>query len=165
MGEKVISDLVVSATANIVSAYISVNSVSTDALVGLIASVQASLKTVLAGEEPAAPTLPKAAVPVKSSVKPDFIICLEDGKRFKSLKRHLMVHYGLTPEEYRAKWNLPPSYPMVAPNYAVVRSKLAKSIGLGRKAEPMERPVAKRAAQDNSKRSAPRQAAKRARSK
>ncbi|MGO4838799.1 MucR family transcriptional regulator, partial [Rhizobiaceae sp. 2RAB30] len=145
--------------ANIVSAYISVNSVPADALVGLITSVHASLKTVVASEETAVAAPPKPVVSVKSSVKPDFIICLEDGKRFKSLKRHLMVHYGLTPEEYRAKWNLPPSYPMVAPNYAVVRSRLAKSIGLGRKPEPAERRPAKAAAQSEPKRSAPRQKA------
>lgn len=136
--------LIVNATASIVSAYIAVNSVPVDALVGLITSVHASLRTVMGREETTVPVQPKPAVPVMSSVKPDFIICLEDGKRFKSLKRHLMVHYGLTPEQYRAKWDLPPTYPMVAPNYAVVRSTLAKSIGLGRRADPTEQtPVVK----------------------
>lgn len=76
---------------------------------------------------------PKPAVPVRRSVTPDYIVCLEDGKKLKMLKRHLRANYGMTPEEYRAKWNLPPDYPMVAPNYAKQRSEFAKKIGLGRK--------------------------------
>jgi predicted transcriptional regulator len=149
--ENVGANIIVGATANIVSAYIAVNSVPVDALVGLITSVHASLKKVLAGVEAKAPLLLKPAVSVKASVKPDFIICLEDGKRFKSLKRHLMVHYGLTPEQYRAKWNLAPNYPMVAPNYAVARSKLAKTIGLGRKTETVKRPAQRRTAKGSRK--------------
>ena len=79
----------------------------------------------------------KPAVPIKKSVTPDYIVCLEDGKQFKSLKRHLSTHHGLTPDEYRAKWGLPADYPLVAPNYAAARSALAKSMGLGRKPKPV----------------------------
>jgi len=118
-------------TADIVSAYVSNNSVPTAELPSLINSVHEALKrTGVRSSEPVAEA-PVPAVPVKKSVTPDFIICLEDGKKFKSLKRHLRTTYDLTPEQYRAKWGLPSDYPMVAPNYAKARSDLAKSMGLG----------------------------------
>ena len=117
--------------AEIVSAYISNNSVPTSELPSLIASVHASLAFVSKGEttEPEQPLVP--AVSVKKSIQPDFIVCLEDGKKFKSLKRHLRTAYELTPDQYRSKWSLPHDYPMVAPNYAKARSELAKTMGLG----------------------------------
>lgn len=118
-------------TADIVSAYVSNNTVASTDLPGLINEVYGALqKTATASMEPEPEPL-KPAVPVKKSVMPDYIICLEDGKKFKSLKRHLRTHYNLTPEEYRDKWDLPTDYPMVAPNYAAARSELAKKMGLG----------------------------------
>jgi predicted transcriptional regulator len=120
--------------ADIVSAYVANNNVTPSDLPGLIASVFVSL-TKLGGEPEApaaAPLVP--AISIRKSVTPDAIICLEDGKSFKSLKRHLSSKYGLTPEQYRTKWGLPSDYPMVAPAYAEARSALAKSMGLGRKA-------------------------------
>ncbi|RWE22855.1 MAG: transcriptional regulator [Mesorhizobium sp.] len=119
-------------TADIVSAYVSKNPLPVAGLPDLIALIHASLAGIA---QPSAAEAPKQepAVNPKRSVFPDYIICLEDGKKFKSLKRHLDVHYGLTPDEYRAKWGLKPDYPMVAPNYAAQRSALAKSSGLGRK--------------------------------
>lgn len=119
--------------ADIVSAFVSNNSVPTTDLPALIASTHAAL--VGLGQPVAAVPEERSvpAVPIKKSITPDFLICLEDGRKFRTLKRHL-VKFGLTPEEYRAKWNLPPDYPMVAPNYAEARSQLAKSMGLGRKA-------------------------------
>lgn len=130
-------------TAEIVSAYVSNNPIPANELPNLIASVHASLKSLGGApvdpvEEPKTP-----AVNPKKSVHHDYIICLEDGKKFKSLKRHLSTHYNLTPDEYRTKWNLPRDYPMVAPSYAAARSELAKKTGLGRKsaaeAEPKKR--------------------------
>lgn len=120
-------------TAAIVSAYVSKNAVPVASLPELIESVNSSLSKIGGALEPETPALVPAVNP-KRSVFPDYIICLEDGKKFKSLKRHLSVHYGLTPDEYRAKWGLKSDYPMVAPNYAAQRSALAKSSGLGRKA-------------------------------
>ena len=118
-------------TADIVSAYVSNNTVSAQDLPTLIHEVYgALLKTSGEAAEPEPEPL-KPAVPVKKSVTPDYIICLEDGKKFKSLKRHLRTHYNLSPEEYREKWGLPADYPMVAPNYAAARSELAKRMGLG----------------------------------
>lgn len=120
--------------AQIVKAYVSNNHVPRDDLPSLIAIVFDALKFDTPAETQqveAQPLVP--AVPVKKSITPDYIVCLEDGKQFKSLKRHLMTHYNLTPEAYRQKWNLPADYPMVAANYAAKRSELAKSIGLGRK--------------------------------
>jgi predicted transcriptional regulator len=97
----------------------------------LISQVHAALQRVTSGEaQPSSEPL-KPAVSVKKSINPDFIICLEDGKKFKSLKRHLRTQYGMTPEQYRDKWSLPADYPMVAPNYAAARSQLAKQMGLG----------------------------------
>lgn len=123
-------------TAEIVSAYVSKNPVPATGLPELIASVHMSLSGL---GTPIAPVVePQTpAVNPKKSVTPDFIICLEDGKKFKSLKRHLSTDFGLTPDAYREKWGLPRDYPMTAPNYAAQRSQLAKSIGLGRKAEPV----------------------------
>lgn len=119
-------------TADIVAAYVSKNAVPVASLPELIQSINSSLSKIGGPAEPETPTLTPAVNP-KRSVFPDYIICLEDGKKFKSLKRHLGVHYGLTPDEYRAKWGLKSDYPMVAPNYAAQRSALAKSSGLGKK--------------------------------
>jgi len=120
---------------DIVRSYISNNAVSADRLPELIQSVHQAVKALYAPTAPTvvAPEELKPAVPVKRSIQPDGIICLEDGKKFKSLKRHLATHYQLSPDEYRAKWGLPADYPMVAPEYAAQRSRLAKEIGLGRK--------------------------------
>jgi predicted transcriptional regulator len=118
-------------TAQIVSAHVSNNSVSPDALPSLIQEVYKTLAGV--GKEPISAERPQPAVPVKKSVFPDHIVCLEDGKKLKMLKRHLKTAYNMSPEQYRERWNLPPDYPMVAPNYARHRSSLAKKIGLGTK--------------------------------
>ncbi len=118
-------------TAQIVSAHVSNNSVMPDALPALIQDVYRTLSGV--GKEPVTPDKPQPAVPVKKSVFPDHIVCLEDGKKLKMLKRHLKTAYNMTPEQYRERWGLAPDYPMVAPNYARHRSSLAKKIGLGTK--------------------------------
>ncbi|QFT29451.1 Transcriptional regulatory protein ros [Labrenzia sp. THAF82] len=118
-------------TADIVAAYVSNNTVNTSDLTGLISSVHEALRKNSDGTLDEAPQEP--AVPINKSVHSDYIICLEDGKRFKSLKRHLKAYYGMTPEDYRAKWDLKESYPMVAPNYAALRAELAKKSGLGTK--------------------------------
>ncbi len=121
-------------STEIVCAYVSHNAISPSDLPKVIADVHTALKG-LRGAETAPPAEElRPAVPVRKSVAPDYIICLEDGKKFKSLKRHLRTHYNLTPEEYREKWGLPADYPMVAPNYSETRSRLAKDNGLGRKA-------------------------------
>ena len=121
-------------TANIVSSYLSRNPLGSNQLQDVITSVYSALTLVDNSPVDAAPTTARPIVPVKKSVMPDYIICLEDGKKLKMLKRHLRTSYNLTPDEYRAKWGLPADYPMVAPNYAVQRSDFAKKIGLGRKA-------------------------------
>src|SRR5437762_5196446 len=118
-------------TADIVSAYVSNNSVSAGEIPSLINQVHAALMRVSAGQSDAQPEPLKPAISVKKSITPDHLVCLEDGKKFKSLKRHLRTQYNMTPEAYREKWNLPPDYPMVAPNYAAARSQLAKQMGLG----------------------------------
>ena len=118
-------------TAEIVSAYVSNNSVPAGDLPGLISQVHSALSRVSTGAVEVTSDPLKPAVPVKKSVHPDFIVCLEDGKKFKSLKRHLRTQYEMTPEQYREKWALPADYPMVAPNYAAARSQLAKQMGLG----------------------------------
>ena len=118
-------------TAEIVSAYVSNNSVSAGELPALINQVHAALTRVSSGQGEAPSEPLKPAVSVKRSITPDYIVCLEDGKKFKSLKRHLRTQYNMTPEAYREKWDLPPDYPMVAPNYAAARSQLAKPMGLG----------------------------------
>ncbi len=125
--------VVIDLTATIVGAYVGSNSVPVGELPKLIASVHAALASIRSGgavAEPA-PEPTRPAVSVKKSVTNDYIICLEDGKKFKSLKRHLGTHYNMTPEEYREKWGLPADYPMVAPSYAEARSTLAKKMGLG----------------------------------
>jgi len=133
MAEKASVDVLV-LTAKIVAAHISHNQVTAEALPVLIESVYHSLSTVETPQsEPAATQAP--AVPIKKSVFPDFIICLEDGRKLKTLKRHLRTSYNMTPAAYREKWKLPDNYPMVAPAYASHRSTLAKSIGLGRRQE------------------------------
>lgn len=122
-------------TAEVVSAYVSNNSVPMNELPGLISQVYTALGSTQSDQGSQQPAeKPKPAVPIKKSVTDDYIICLEDGKQFKSLKRHLSSKYDMTPEEYRQRWNLAPDYPMVAPNYAAARSKLAREMGLGRKA-------------------------------
>jgi len=121
----------VTITATIVAAYVSNNSISSTDLPGLIAETHAALSRAAGRSIPAEREETKPKIAVKKSVMPDYIICLEDGKKFKSLKRHLRTHYNLSPEEYREKWSLPPDYPMVAPNYANARSQLAKKMGLG----------------------------------
>ena len=127
------SEMLIELTADVVAAYVSNNPVPAADLPNLIADVHAALGRVGGGTEPPPADKQKPAVNPKRSVHDDYIVCLEDGKKFKSLKRHLMTHYGLTPDQYREKWNLDPSYPMVAPNYAAARSELAKTMGLGRK--------------------------------
>jgi len=131
MSESTTSPNYIELCADIVSAYVSNNSVPTTDLPSLLNSVYAALTKTAQGqqEEPKTELVP--AVPVRKSVTPDAIICLEDGKSFKSLKRHLRTTYDMTPEQYRAKWSLPADYPMVAPNYAKARSDLAKTMGLG----------------------------------
>jgi predicted transcriptional regulator len=118
-------------TAEIVSAYVSNNMVASADIPALINQVHSALLRVSSGETQPSTEPLKPAVPVKRSINPDFIVCLEDGKKFKSLKRHLRTQYGMTPEQYREKWSLPADYPMVAPNYAAARSQLAKQMGLG----------------------------------
>ena len=125
------SDNYIELTADIVSAYVSNNSVQAGDIPSLINQVHSALMRVSTGQSDA-PTEPlKPAVPVKKSITPEYIVCLEDGKKFKSLKRHLRTQYNMTPEQYRDKWDLPTDYPMVAPNYAAARSQLAKQMGLG----------------------------------
>ena len=118
-------------TANIVSAYVSNNTTPASEIPALISQIHAALVRVSAGRVEAPLEPAKPAVSVKKSVTAEYLVCLEDGKRFKSLKRHLRTQYNMTPEQYRDKWGLPPDYPMVAPNYAVARSQLAKKMGLG----------------------------------
>ena len=118
-------------TASIVSAYVGNNPIPAAEIPALINVVHGALLRVSAGRPEAPPEPAKPAVSVKKSITADYLVCLEDGKRFKSLKRHLRTQYNMTPEQYRDKWGLPPDYPMVAPNYAVARSQLAKKMGLG----------------------------------
>jgi predicted transcriptional regulator len=118
-------------TTEIVAAYVGANNVQAHDLPRLIETVYGALQGIAGKTEGVAVETMTPAVPVKKSITADFIICLEDGKKFKSLKRHLRTRYGMTPEEYRLRWNLPPDYPMVAPNYAKARSDLAKRMGLG----------------------------------
>ncbi|XHC09205.1 MucR family transcriptional regulator [Labrenzia sp. ac12] len=120
-------------TADIVSAYVGNNTVATADLPKLIDDVHGALQKTATGSTEPEPEPLKPAVPIKKSVAPDYITCLEDGKKFKSLKRHLRTHYDMTPEEYREKWGLDVDYPMVAPNYAAARSELARKMGLGQK--------------------------------
>ena len=129
MAENALTEL----TADIVSSYVGANNVSPDQIPELIRTTYAALQNVASGASAAAPEPAKLtpAVPVKKSITPEYLISLEDGRKYKSLKRHLRTAYNMSPEEYRAKWNLPKDYPMVAPNYARARSDLAKQMGLG----------------------------------
>jgi predicted transcriptional regulator len=134
MSENSSTQAILGLTAQIVSAHVSNNVVSRDALPELITQVYNTL--ISAGAEPVEPEKLQPAVPIKKSVFPEYIVCLEDGKKLKMLKRHLQTSYSMTPEQYRDKWSLPHDYPMVAPKYAEHRSELAKKIGLGRKPAP-----------------------------
>lgn len=143
------AEFIATLTADIVSAHVSNNSVSTGDLPGLISSVYASLAGLGGAPAAAEPEKLVPAVSIRSSIKPDYIVCLEDGKKLKMLKRHLMTHFGMTPDEYRTKWGLPADYPMVSPNYAETRRALAVKIGLGSKGrgggrKPAKKPAAKR---------------------
>ena len=120
-------------TTEVVAAYVSNNTLATGQLGDVIHAVYNSLRGLDGQVAEVAPEVLKPAVPVRKSITPEYLVCLEDGKKLKMLKRHLRSTYDMSPDEYRAKWNLPPDYPMVAPNYASTRSALAKSIGLGRK--------------------------------
>jgi predicted transcriptional regulator len=147
-------------TADIVAAHVSHNSVAVSDLKPLIENVHTALARLGQGEPEPAP-MPEPAVSIRSSVKHDYIVCLEDGKKLKMLKRHLNTNYNMTPEQYRARWNLPGDYPMVAPAYAATRRELALKIGLGQKAavvpavqpavEPTVKPAAKPAAKPSGK--------------
>jgi len=130
--ETDMNETLITLTSDIVAAHVSNNNVPLEDLPSLITNVYGALAG-LGGVEPVQEEKPEPAVSVRASVKPDYIVCLEDGKKLKMLKRHLMTHYNMTPEEYRQRWNLPADYPMVAPNYAEKRRELAKKIGLGRK--------------------------------
>jgi predicted transcriptional regulator len=118
--------------SEIVAAYVSNNPVPISELPGMIKSVHSMLGGLASGGNSESPTVQKPAVPIKKSITPEYVVCLEDGKKLKMLKRYLRSNYKLSPEQYRAKWGLPPDYPMVAPNYAAQRSEFAKKIGLGR---------------------------------
>lgn len=131
MAEQTANPDVLGLTAQIVSAHVSNNTVTADGLTALIQDVYKTLAGI--GKEPVQADKLQPAVPVKKSVFPDHIVCLEDGKKLKMLKRHLKTAYNMTPEQYRERWGLAPDYPMVAPNYAKHRSSLAKKIGLGTK--------------------------------
>lgn len=125
-------DTLLTLTADIVAAHVSNNSVAVNDLPNLIQNVHTALSGIV-GNGAAPEPKPEPKVSIRSSVKPDYIVCLEDGKRLKMLKRHLMTHYNMSPDQYRQKWGLSADYPMVAPNYAEQRRALAKSIGLGTK--------------------------------
>lgn len=125
-------DTLLALTADIVAAHVSNNSVAVNDLPNLIQNVHSAL-AVISSSASAPEERPEPKVSIRSSVKPDYIVCLEDGKKLKMLKRHLMTHYNMTPDQYRQRWGLSADYPMVAPNYAEQRRKLAKSIGLGTK--------------------------------
>ena len=126
-----VAELLITLTADIVAAHVSNNSVAVSDVSTLIGNVHSALSG-LSGGSAAPAAAPEPAVPIRLSVKREYIVCLDDGKKLKMLKRHLMTHYGMTPDDYRAKWGLPADYPMVAPAYAEQRRVLAKAIGLGR---------------------------------
>ena len=144
----------VALTADIVAAHVSNNSVSVSDIPTLIANVYGALNGLSEPVEPE-PVKQEPAVSVRASIKPDYIVCLEDGKKLKMLKRHIMTHYQMTPEQYRTKWNLPADYPMVAPNYAQQRRDLANKIGLGRKPKAAAAPATKAKAPASRKAPAP----------
>ncbi len=131
MNDNIIGENYIELAADIVSAYVSNNSVPASELPALISDIHAALMRVTSGNVAVPMEAPKPAVPTKKSITNEYIICLEDGKKFKSLKRHLRTQYNMSPEEYREKWGLGDDYPMVAPNYARARSQLAKEMGLG----------------------------------
>ena len=133
MSEETKPDELLELTARVVAAHVSNNSVPVNDLPQLIREIHQALANIGSAESQTVER-PSPAVPIKKSVTPDFIVCLEDGKKLKMLKRHLKTAYNMSPEDYRERWNLPQDYPMVAPNYAKQRSKLAKEIGLGTKA-------------------------------
>ena len=130
--ENISKEQLLEMTTEIVSAYVGNNTIAAGELNELIVSIHDSLHNLTTGGVEVEPEPIKPAVPVRRSVTPDYLICLEDGKRLKMLKRHLRTTYGLSPDDYRAKWGLPADYPMVAPNYAQQRSEFAKKIGLGK---------------------------------
>lgn len=130
-----LQETMITLTADIVAAHVSNNSVAVNDLPTLISNVHGALSALAAPAAPEPAAKQEPAVSIRTSVKPDHVVCLEDGKKMKMLKRHLMTDHGMTPEQYRAKWNLAADYPMVAPNYAEKRRVLAKSIGLGTKAK------------------------------
>ena len=140
-----IQDTLLALTADIVAAHVSNNSVSVNDVPNLIQNVHQSLSSIAAGSS-ASEAKPEPKVSIRASIKPDYIVCLEDGKKQKMLKRHLMTNHGMTPSEYRAKWGLPPDYPMVASNYAEKRRALAKAIGLGTKGGRRRGPAKSKAA-------------------
>ena len=131
MSESSSSNSFIELAADIVSAYVSNNSVPANDLPSLISDVHAALLRVTSGQISPSAEAPKPAVPAKKSITREYLVCLEDGRKFKSLKRHLRTQYNMSPDEYREKWGLPPDYPMVAPDYAKARSNLAKQMGLG----------------------------------
>jgi predicted transcriptional regulator len=133
MAEEMEQHSLIELTADIVSAYVSNNTVASSDLSGLISEVYSALQQTSGGAAQPEPEPQKPAVSIRKSVHPDYIVCLEDGMKFKSLRRHLRTHHDTTPEEYRERWGLPADYPMVAPNYAQARSQLAKKMGLGQK--------------------------------
>ena len=143
-GERVSREDMLRMAVDVVAAYLSNNQVASSQIPEVIHSVYTSLTDIDVGSAEVRPEPQKPAVPVRKSVTPDYIVCLEDGKKLKMLKRHLQTTYGMTPEEYRAKWGLPADYPMVAPTYAQQRSDFAKKIGLGRKAGETRRGRARR---------------------
>ncbi len=126
------NEMLITLTSDIVAAHVSNNSVGVGEVAGLISNVYGALAG-LGGVPVVEEKLPEPAVSIRASIKPDYIVCLEDGKKLKMLKRHLMTHYNMTPDQYRARWGLSADYPMVAPNYAEKRRELAVKIGLGRK--------------------------------
>ncbi|MEO7655216.1 MAG: MucR family transcriptional regulator, partial [Sphingomicrobium sp.] len=131
MSDETNDDTLITLTADIVAAHVSNNSVAVNDLPQLIHNIHGALSGLAGRSAPEAKLEPK--VPIRSSIRPDYIVCLEDGKKLKMLKRHLMTHYQMTPDQYRQKWGLNSDYPMVAPNYAEQRRALAKAIGLGTK--------------------------------
>lgn len=142
--ERVTREDMLRMAVDVVAAYLSNNQVASSQIPEVIQSVYTSLNEIDVGTTESRPEPQKPAVPIRKSVTPDYIYCLEDGKKLKMLKRHLQTTYGMSPEEYRAKWGLPADYPMVAPNYAKQRSEFAKKIGLGRKAGEGRRTRARR---------------------
>ncbi|WP_142846879.1 MucR family transcriptional regulator [Telmatospirillum sp. J64-1] len=133
--EKSSREEILRMAVDVVAAYVSKNPLPAGQIPEVIQTVFSSLNSLENDAQEIKAEAPRPAVPVRKSVTPDYIVCLEDGKKLKMLKRHLRTTYNMTPDEYRAKWNLPPDYPMVAPNYAAQRSDFAKKIGLGRKVE------------------------------